>query len=107
MAALRSTSPARRQAGRNSGSSPTSMDSELAHFRQTDSNRFVPTDYAEVQSRWAQDHVVGAALAGLAAQVLETHFELPGFTPARLTIDLFRSPRRIPMTTSVELIRDG
>jgi hypothetical protein len=83
------------------------MNSKPAHFLQTDTNRFLPTDYAEVQSRWAKDHVVGAAVAGLAALTLETACGLPDFTPARLTVDLIRSPRRIPMTTAVELLRDG
>lgn len=83
------------------------MDSAIAHFRQADSSRFLPTDYAEVQSRWAKDHVVGAAVAGLAALTLETAFGLPEFMPARLTVDLFKSPRRVLTTTAVELIRDG
>ncbi len=83
------------------------MDSEIAHFWQTDTNRFMPTDYAEVQSRWAKDHVVGAAVVGLAALTLETAFGVPEFIPARLTVDLFKSPRRIPTNTAVELIRDG
>jgi len=83
------------------------MDSDSAHFWQTDTNVFVPTDYAEVQSRWAADHVVGAAVAGLAALTLDAAFGRPEFTPARLTVDLFKSPRRVPTTTAVELIRDG
>ena len=83
------------------------MHSGSAHFWQTDDNVFVPTDYAEVQSRWAEDHVVGAAVVGLAALTLDTAFGLPNFTPARLTVDLFKSPRRVPMTTTVDLVRDG
>ncbi len=83
------------------------MDSAIAHFRQSDANVFVPTDYPEVQSRWADDHVVGAAVAGLAALVLENAFCVPEFTPARLTVDLFKSPRRVATTTAVELIRAG
>jgi hypothetical protein len=83
------------------------MDSECAHFWQTDENRFTPTDHVEVQSLWAEDHVVGAAVAGLAARTLDTAFGLPDFTPARFTIDLFKSPRRALMTTAVDLVRDG
>lgn len=83
------------------------MDSAIAHFWQSDANVFVPTDFPEVQSRWAEDHVVGAAVAGLAAFALETAFRVPDFTPARLTVDLFKSPRRVPTTTAVELIRAG
>jgi hypothetical protein len=83
------------------------MDSGSAHFWQTDTNVFVPTDYPEVQSRWAEDHVVGAAVVGLAALTLDTAFGRPDFTPARLTVDLFKSPRRVPMTTTVDLVRNG
>ncbi|OBI44053.1 acyl-CoA thioesterase domain-containing protein [Mycobacterium sp. E796] len=83
------------------------MDSGSAHFWQTDTNVFMPTDHAEVQSRWAEDHVVGAAITGLAALTLDTAFGLPDFTPARLTVDLFKSPRRVPTTTTVDLVRDG
>jgi hypothetical protein len=83
------------------------MDSAIAHFWQSDTNVYLPTDFAEVQSRWAEDHVVGAAVAGLAALTLDTAFGLPDFTPARLTVDLFKSPRRVPTTTTVELIRNG
>ena len=83
------------------------MSSEIAHFRQSDTDVYLPTDYAEVQSRWAEDHVVGAAVVGLAALTLEKAFGLPEFTPARLTVDLFRSPRRVRTTTAVELIRSG
>ncbi len=83
------------------------MGSGSAHFWQTDSNVFVPTDYAEVQSRWAEDHVVGAAVVGLAALTLDTAFGVPDFIPTRLTVDVFKSPRRVPVTTEVDLVRNG
>jgi hypothetical protein len=78
------------------------MNPAIAHFHRAGDDRFLPTDHPEVRSRWADDHVVGAAVAGLAALVLENAYGLPDFTPARLTVDLFKSPRRIPTTTSVE-----
>lgn len=83
------------------------MSIECAHFQQVATDRFLPTDHAGVQSRWAADHVVGAAVSGLAALVLEAAYGRPDFMPARVTVDLFRSPRRVPTTTSVELLAEG
>jgi len=83
------------------------MISERANFEQTEADRFVPTNHVDVRSRWADDHLQGGAIIGLAALALESRFGLPEFTPARLTVDLFRSARTIPTTTKVELVRDG
>lgn len=83
------------------------MSSEIAHFQQMDEDRFLPSDHAGVQSRWAADHVVGAAVCGLAAAVLETAYGLSDFMPTRLTVDLFRSPRRVLTTTSMQLLWEG
>jgi hypothetical protein len=71
-----------------------------------DTNLFLPTDHTAVQSRWAADHVVGAAVCGLAALVLEEAYGLPEFMPTRLTVDLFKSPRRVRTTTSMRLLWD-
>jgi hypothetical protein len=83
------------------------MDSRRANFTQTDTDLFVPTGHEDVQSRWADDHLQGGAVIGLAARALESHFGLPDFMPARLTVDLFKSARTVPTTTRVELVRDG
>lgn len=83
------------------------MDEERAIFSQTEADRFVPIHHVDTRSRWADDHLQGGALIGLAAVALESRYGLPDFAPARLTVDLFKSARTIPTTTRVELVRDG
>ncbi|OMB98340.1 thioesterase [Mycobacterium sp. NS-7484] len=81
------------------------MTEVVAHFVQSAQDRFQPTRFA--QSHWGEDHLNGPALVGLAARALESAFGLPGFLPARLTVDLFKAARGVPTTTKVALIRDG
>ncbi|WP_441959129.1 acyl-CoA thioesterase domain-containing protein [Mycolicibacterium houstonense] len=81
------------------------MTEVVAHFVQSEQDRFRPTRFA--QSHWGEDHLNGPALVGLAATALETAFGLPEFLPARLTVDLFKAARGLPTTTKVALIRDG
>ncbi|MBU9765078.1 thioesterase family protein [Mycobacterium sp. TNTM28] len=81
------------------------MTEVVAHFVQSEQDRFAPTRFA--QSHWGEDHLNGPALVGLAAQALESAFGLPEFLPARLTVDLFRAARGVPTTTKVALIRAG
>jgi hypothetical protein len=83
------------------------MNSERAIFTQTEADRFVPIKHVDIRSRWADDHLQGGAIIGLAALALESRFGLPDFAPARLTVDLFKSARTIPTTTRTELVRDG
>jgi hypothetical protein len=83
------------------------MDSERAIFTQTEADRFVPIKHVDIRSRWADDHLQGGAIIGLAALALESRFGLPDFAPARLTVDLFKSARTIPTTTRTELVREG
>lgn len=81
------------------------MTERRAHFTQTDEDCFAPT--ANSLSHWGEDHLNGPAVVGLAARSLEAKFGLPGFFPARLTVDLFKAARRVPTTTRVTLVRDG
>jgi hypothetical protein len=83
------------------------MDSQRAIFTQVAADRFVPTYHADIKSRWAEDHLQGGAIIGLAALTMESRFGSPDFTPARLTVDLFKSARTIPTTARAELMRDG
>lgn len=80
-------------------------DSERASFIQIDADHFVPTN--DFRSSWADDHLQGGAIIGLAGLALESRYGLAEFTPARLTVDLFKSARLVPTTTKVELLRDG
>jgi hypothetical protein len=75
------------------------------HFAQTDDDVFEPTRFA--QSHWGEDHLNGPAVVGLAARVLETHYGVADFVPARLTVDLFRAARGVPTQAKVSLLRDG
>lgn len=80
---------------------------ERATFTRSGTDRYVPTTHIDVRSRWAADHLQGGAIIGLAAVALESRFGSDDFTPARLTVDLFKSARTIPTTTEVELVRGG
>jgi Thioesterase-like superfamily len=66
-----------------------------------DRDRFIPTVYAV--GPWRSDAVHGAAVAALFAAVLEE----PGFTVARITMDLFASVRLQPLTLKVTEVEGG
>jgi hypothetical protein len=81
------------------------MTARAAHFVQTSSDTFLPTENA--RSRWGTDHLNGPALVGLAARSIEERFGLDEFMPARLTVDLFKAARGVPTTVTTRLVRDG
>ncbi|MGN2635372.1 thioesterase family protein [Nocardia takedensis] len=58
-------------------------------------------------SQWSAEQVNGPAVCGLLARELETHCPAEGFTPARLTVDLFRPVLTEPITVRSELVRVG
>lgn len=66
---------------------------------------FHPTEIA--LSRWGNDSLNGPALVGLAARTLEQRFASTGFTPTRLTVDLFRAAHRVPTEVRSRQVRDG
>lgn len=67
--------------------------------------RFLPTRYAA--SLWAPRTLNGPAVCALAARAAEGDHAVPGFRPARFTIDLFKAARDVPTTTRGRLLRDG
>lgn len=81
------------------------MTAPLGHFTRSDSGEYLPGPTA--QSHWGVDHLNGPALVGLAASVLEEHYGLPDFQPARLTVDLFKAARAVPTAVTTRLVRDG
>jgi hypothetical protein len=81
------------------------MSERPAHFTPIDSERVLPTQFA--QSLWGEDHLSGPAVVGLTAHALESAFGLPDFLPARLTVDLFRAARGVPTTAKLTMVRDG
>jgi acyl-CoA thioesterase len=81
------------------------MTVEPAHFTQTPSGEFAPTEFA--QSHWGDDHLGGPAVVGLAARSLENDCGSPDFMPSRLTVDLFRAARGVSTAVAVRIVRDG
>ncbi|MFX0574018.1 thioesterase family protein [Nocardia nepalensis] len=76
----------------------------LGFFEET-ALGFEPLPFAA--SAWSPDMVNGPAICGLLARALEREHGLPGFVPARLTVDLFRPTRTKPVQVVTELVRDG
>jgi hypothetical protein len=81
------------------------MTARPAHFVQTADDRFQPTQFA--QSHWGSDHLNGPALVGLVAAILDEQYGSADFTPARVTVDLFKAARGVPTTAVTRLVRDG
>ena len=81
------------------------MGSRPAHFTAEADGTFAPTEFS--RSRWGEDMLNGPAVVALAACALEQQYSVPGFIPARLTVDLFKAARKLPTTTRTRLIRDG
>lgn len=71
----------------------------------TGQSRFLPTRYAA--SLWAPGTLNGPAVCALAARAAEREYSVPGFRPARFTIDLFKAARDVPTATHGRLLRDG
>lgn len=73
---------------------------------------FTPTDaglvpHPDARSPWAADMLHGRLLAGLAAWAIERDHGDPDLHPARLTVDLFRSPAMAPTEVATTLVRGG
>ena len=66
---------------------------------------YLPTVFA--QSHWGADHLNGPALVGQAAAALDERYGDADFTPARLTVDLFKAGRGVPTSVTARLIRAG
>ncbi|MEV4129479.1 acyl-CoA thioesterase domain-containing protein [Nocardia sp. NPDC049707] len=80
------------------------MATPYAFFAATD-NGFEPLPFAA--SHWSPNMVNGPAICGLLARALEQQHCADGFSPARLTVDLFRPTLKKPVTVVTELVRDG
>lgn len=78
---------------------------EPAHFALSSRGEFLPTPFA--QSHWGNDHLNGPAVVGLAARALELDSGSEDFMPTRLTVDLLRAGRGIPIAVTVRVVRDG
>ncbi|WP_109525182.1 MULTISPECIES: acyl-CoA thioesterase domain-containing protein [Nocardia] len=76
----------------------------LAFFRET-ALGFEPLPLAA--GAWSPDSVNGPAVCGLLARSLEIEHCPDGFTPARLTVDLFRLTQRRPVSVRTTVVRSG
>jgi hypothetical protein len=63
--------------------------------------------HPDARSPWAADMLHGRLLAGLAAWAIERDHGDPGLQPARLTVDLYRTPPMLPTTVATSLVRSG
>ena len=73
---------------------------------------FQPTElglvpHADARGPWAEDMMHGRLLAGLAAWAVEREHGDPSFVPARLTVDLYRSPKMEPAGVTTTVVRAG
>ncbi|NKY88721.1 acyl-CoA thioesterase domain-containing protein [Nocardia veterana] len=76
-----------------------------AMFTLDDDGRYLPQRWA--YGRWAADMLSGPAICAAAARSLERAHGLPGFVPARFTIDLFKAARGRPLEVYTEVVRAG
>jgi hypothetical protein len=70
-----------------------------------DGDALMPTTWAG--SRWGPDALNGPAVCAFVARALELEFADPDFTPARITVDLFKTARTRPTTAVTRLVRSG
>ncbi|WP_344451140.1 acyl-CoA thioesterase domain-containing protein [Actinocorallia aurantiaca] len=74
-------------------------------FTLSESGDLLPAPHA--RGPWAPDMLHGRLLGGLLARAIEREHGTPELRPARLTVDLYRNSRLVPLTVSTELVRDG
>ncbi|MCX4092620.1 acyl-CoA thioesterase domain-containing protein [Nocardia sp. alder85J] len=80
------------------------MRTSPGYFR-VDGDGFVPEPLAV--SQWSSDQVVGPAVCGLLARMLEVDHGGDGFAPVRLTVDMFAPARMRPLSVVSTRVRDG
>ncbi|WP_328408697.1 thioesterase family protein [Nocardia sp. NBC_00403] len=80
------------------------MATPYAFFAAT-GHGFEPLPFAV--SAWSSTMINGPAICGLLARALELQHCSAEFTPARLTVDLFRPTLNKPVTVVTELVREG
>lgn len=81
------------------------MATPLPAFFDATADGLVP--HADARSPWAADMLHGRLLVGLAAWAIDRDHGDADFVPARLTVDLFRSPPMAPASVSTSLVRAG
>jgi hypothetical protein len=74
-------------------------------FFEPDGDALMPIP--EARGPWAEDMMHGRLLAGLAAWAIDRDHGDAAFVPARLTVDLFKSPAMKETRVSTTLVRAG
>lgn len=65
----------------------------------------IPTSSA--RSPWSANALHGKVIVGILASEMERGFGEPSFLPARLTVDMYRSPKLEPLKIVTRLVQDG
>lgn len=76
-----------------------------AGFFEPDGDALMPIP--DARGPWAEDMMHGRLLAGLAAWAIDRDHGDPAFVPARLTVDLFKSPGMKESRVTTSLVRAG
>ena len=74
-------------------------------FFTRDGEAFVPTEVAS--GPWDPQSLHGRVIIGLLAFEIEQRHGAADFVPARLTVDMFRLPKLVPIEIKTKLVRDG
>lgn len=74
-------------------------------FFTIDGDQLVPGPHAG--SPWAPDMMHGRLFGGLLARALEREHAEPDFHFTRLTVDLFRNTKLVPVRVETQRVRDG
>ena len=79
--------------------------SQKSFFTPVADGRAQPTRFA--MSLWGPDSLNGPAVCAIAAHAAESEHGRDGWLPARFTLELFKSARAVPTSTSTRVLRDG
>jgi hypothetical protein len=74
-------------------------------FFTRDGDAFVPTEVAN--GPWDPQSLHGRVIIGLLAFAIEQRHGAADLVPARLTVDMFRLPKLVPIEIKTKLVRDG
>jgi len=74
-------------------------------FFRAGGGRYAPTEAAV--GYWSPDSINGRLIVGLLGFELERLFGQAEWQPSRLTVDMFRLPRRVPIEIRARLLHEG
>src|SRR5579859_5119663 len=74
-------------------------------FCTRDGAAYVPTTVT--RGPWDPNSLHGRVIAGLLGHVIEQRHGDPAFTPARLTVDMYKLPDLSPIEVTTKIVREG